>query len=51
MRCVLKKENTDDDCDRRSKHTEAIGVCIDELALLYLRRYLESNDVVAGCAA
>lgn len=40
MRCVLKKENTDPDCDGGSEHTEAVGVCIDELVLSYLTRYL-----------
>ncbi|KAL7541068.1 hypothetical protein ACHAXR_010996 [Thalassiosira sp. AJA248-18] len=44
MRCVLKKENTNADCDGGSEHAEAIGVCIDELVLSYLQRYLESNN-------
>lgn len=48
MRCVLKKENTDDNCDGGSEHAEAIGVCIDELVLIYLRRCLESEDSGAG---
>ena len=38
MRCVLKKENQDADCDGGSEHAEAIGVCIDELVLSYLQR-------------
>ncbi|KAL7468858.1 hypothetical protein ACHAXS_009100 [Conticribra weissflogii] len=38
MRCTLKKENTDPDCDGGSEHTEAIGVCIDELVLSYLQK-------------
>ena len=39
MRCTLKKENTDPNCDGGSEHAEAVGICIDELVLLYLRRY------------
>ena len=37
MRCTLKKEDADPDCDGGSEHAEAIGVCIDELVLSYLR--------------
>ena len=48
MRCILKKENIDEDCDGGSEHVEAIGVCIDELVLAYLRRYLESEESGAG---
>lgn len=44
MRCVLKKENTDPDCDGGSEHAEAIGVCIDELVSSYLQRYLEEES-------
>ncbi|KAL9181830.1 hypothetical protein ACHAXT_012173 [Thalassiosira profunda] len=44
MRCTLKKENTDPDCDGGSEHAEAIGVCIDELVHSYLQRYLEDED-------
>lgn len=48
MRCVLKKENTDADCDGGSEHAEAIGVCIDELVLSYLNRYLEEEASAEG---
>lgn len=43
MRCTLKKENTDLDCDGGSEHTEAIGVCIDELVLSYLQKNIGDN--------
>ena len=38
LRCSLKKENTDDECDGGSEHTEAIGVCIDELVMQFLKK-------------
>jgi len=44
MRCVLKKENTDEECDGGSEHAEAIGVCIDELVLSYLQQCIDDND-------
>jgi len=44
MRCVLKKENTDEECDGGSEHAEAIGVCIDELVLSYLQKCIDDND-------
>jgi len=44
MRCILKKEDTDDDCDGGSEHVEAIGVCIDELVLSYLQRHLSGGE-------
>ena len=37
MRCSLRKEDTNPDCDGGSEHSEALGVCIDELVLAYLR--------------
>ena len=37
LRCSLKKEDTNPDCDGGSEHTEALGVCIDELILHRLR--------------
>lgn len=43
MRCVLNKENTDAECDGGSEHAEAIGVCIDELVLSYLTKYLDNE--------
>ena len=46
MRCILKKENTDDDCDGGSEHAEAIGICIDELVVNYLRRCVSQGDEV-----
>ena len=44
MRCTLKKEETDFDCDGGSEHAEAIGACIDELVLSYLQSYLETES-------
>ncbi len=38
MRCSLKKEDTDDNCDGNSEHAEAISVCIDELILHHLKQ-------------
>ena len=46
MRCTLKKENTDADCDGGSEHCEAIGVCIDEMVISYLQRYLDTKTNV-----
>ena len=47
MRCILKKEGKDgktsEDCDGGTEHTEAIGVCIDELIIQYLQRYSEKE--------
>ena len=47
MRCILKKEGKDgktsEDCDGGTEHTEAIGVCIDELIIQYLQRYIEKE--------
>lgn len=31
MQCSLKKETQDPNCDGGSEHTEALGVCVDEL--------------------
>jgi hypothetical protein len=36
MRCVLKKENTDQSCDGGSEHTEALATAIDSLIQYYL---------------
>lgn len=44
MRCTLKKEDTNVDCDGGSEHAEAIGICIDELVLSYLQRYLDNES-------
>lgn len=41
MRCILKKENTDTDCDGGSEHTEAIAIAIDAL----LEHYLSSPQL------
>lgn len=46
MRCILKKENTNDDCDGGSEHAEAIGICIDELVVNYLKRCDNQGDEV-----
>lgn len=37
MRCVLKKENTDQACDGGSEHTEALSSGIDALLRFYLQ--------------
>lgn len=37
LRCVLKKEKTDTECDGGSEHKEALSVCLDELILHYLK--------------
>ena len=42
MRCVLKKETQNEECDGGSEHAEAIGVCVDFLVLSYLQLYLEN---------
>ncbi|KAL3803141.1 hypothetical protein HJC23_003416 [Cyclotella cryptica] len=44
MRCTLKKEDTNPDCDGGSEHAEAIGVCIDELVLYFLQQYILSES-------
>ena len=46
MRCTLKKEDTNQDCDGGSEHAEAIGICIDELVLYFLQNCVvtESKD-------
>lgn len=36
MRCILKKENIDPNCDGGSEHNEAIAVAIDALLEVYL---------------
>eukprot|EP00543_Licmophora_paradoxa_P018096 CAMPEP_0202473802 /NCGR_PEP_ID=MMETSP1360-20130828/92029_1 /ASSEMBLY_ACC=CAM_ASM_000848 /TAXON_ID=515479 /ORGANISM="Licmophora paradoxa, Strain CCMP2313" /LENGTH=148 /DNA_ID=CAMNT_0049100863 /DNA_START=69 /DNA_END=515 /DNA_ORIENTATION=- len=36
MQCILKKENTDDNCDGGSEHCEAIAVAIDAILLHHL---------------
>jgi hypothetical protein len=38
IRCSLKKENTNEDCDGGSEHTEALSVCIDELMVHHLTK-------------
>lgn len=44
LRCSLKKEDTKPDCDGGSEHTEALGVCIDELILHRLRLATAGNS-------
>jgi len=46
MRFSLRKEDTDPDCDGGREHAEAIGICIDELVLEYLRG--ETTMIVAA---
>ena len=49
MLCSLRKEDTNPDCDGGSEHSEALGVCIDELVLAYLRgRNNECNSFDGG---
>lgn len=36
MRCSLKKEDQNKDCDGNSEHCEAISICIDELIIHHL---------------
>ncbi|KAL3803394.1 hypothetical protein HJC23_009358 [Cyclotella cryptica] len=44
IRCTLKKEDTNPDCDGGSEHAEEIGVCIDELVLYFLQQYILSES-------
>jgi len=48
MRCILKKENTDKDCDGGSEHKEALSVCIDTLLLHHLRNLNEDKQKSLG---
>ena len=41
LRCSLKKENLNPDCDGGSEHAEAVSACVDELLLYHLK--LASN--------
>lgn len=45
MRCTLKKENTNPDCDGGSEHAEAIGVCIDELVFHFLKQCVKDKSM------
>ena len=47
LRCSLEKENTNNECEGGSEHTEALSVCIDELILQYLRTN-ESQELKHG---
>eukprot|EP00586_Coscinodiscus_wailesii_P014821 CAMPEP_0172498262 /NCGR_PEP_ID=MMETSP1066-20121228/111382_1 /TAXON_ID=671091 /ORGANISM="Coscinodiscus wailesii, Strain CCMP2513" /LENGTH=289 /DNA_ID=CAMNT_0013271479 /DNA_START=127 /DNA_END=996 /DNA_ORIENTATION=- len=51
MRCSLKKEEQDPDCDGGSEHSEAIAVCIDELLLHYLKRRNDGFSGAVKCKA
>ena len=44
MRCTLKKEDTNSDCDGGSEHAEAIGICIDELVLQFLQQCVADDN-------
>jgi hypothetical protein len=44
MRCILKKEDTDEECDGGSEHKEALSTAIDCL----LEHYLKSNSRFEG---
>lgn len=51
MRCSLKKEDTNPDCDGGSEHTEALSICIDELIIEHLTRQtekLKNNEETDG---
>lgn len=48
MRCSLRKEDTNPDCDGGSEHSEALGLCIDELVLAYLRGKMECDSFDGG---
>ena len=50
LRCSLKKEDTNPDCDGGSEHTEALGVCIDELILHRLRLATAGNGATTAAA-
>ena len=43
MRCWLKKEDTNPDCDGGSEHKEALSVAIDALLLRYLNEKIHST--------
>jgi len=43
LRCSLKKERINKDCDGGSEHTEALSVCIDELIVHHLRHPSKRN--------
>eukprot|EP00804_Cyclotella_cryptica_P025433 CCRYP_017187-RB/>CCRYP_017187-RB protein AED:0.25 eAED:0.22 QI:0/0/0/1/0/0/2/0/134 len=45
MRCTLKKEDTNPDCNGGSEHAEAIRVCIDELVLTFFNKSPKNNNV------
>lgn len=45
MRCTLKKEDTNPDCDGGSEHAEAIGVCIDELVIYFLQQCFQEKNM------
>eukprot|EP00978_Attheya_sp_CCMP212_P034023 scaffold140574_cov48-Attheya_sp.AAC.2 len=51
MRCALKKEDTDPDCDGGSEHAEAIGVCIDELIKYHIVGTKNRFDGALRCKA
>lgn len=44
LRCALKKENTDPDCDGGSEHNEAISTAIDALVEYYLLTQTSSSE-------
>lgn len=48
MRCSLRNEDTNPDCNGGSEHSEALGVCIDELVLAYLRGRKECDSFDGG---
>ena len=48
MRCSLRNEDTNPNCDGGSEHSEALGVCIDELVLAYLRGRKECDSFDGG---
>ena len=44
MRCILKKEDTDPECDGGSEHTEALSVAIDSVLIHHLASNRMNKD-------
>jgi hypothetical protein len=46
MRCILKKETLNPDCDGGSEHTEALGVAIDSILIHHLWNNRENDEFI-----
>jgi hypothetical protein len=46
MRCVLKKESLNSDCDGGSEHTEALGAAIDTILIQHLQNNRENEEFI-----